>query len=80
MVTHNLQHGHPPTKIDYIFKKLKPNKEFDTSAAQLVKLGFWVNNNNINNNNKTKTMTIDNNTYYWPDFDQTLKLGFCDQQ
>ena len=19
-------------------------------------------------------------TYHWPDFDQTLKLGFCDQQ
>ena len=31
------------TKINYIFKKLqklKPNKEFDTSAAQLVNM--WV--------------------------------------
>ena len=39
MGTHYLMHGQPPTKIKKIFKKLKklqPNKEFDTSAAQLV--------------------------------------------
>ena len=39
MVNHDLKHGHPPTKIKKIFKKLKklqPNKDFDTSAAQLV--------------------------------------------
>ena len=39
MVTHDLNYGRPPTKIKKIFKKLKklqPNKDFDTSAAQLV--------------------------------------------
>ena len=39
MVTRDLKHGHPPTKINAILKNLKkhqPNKEFDTSAAQLV--------------------------------------------
>jgi len=35
MVTHDLKHGYPPTKIKKL-KKLQPNKEFDTSAAQLV--------------------------------------------
>ena len=37
MVTHDLKHGHPPTKINEILKNYnQPNKEFDTSAAQLV--------------------------------------------
>ena len=50
MVIHNLKHGHPPTKINQILKdlkKLQPNKEFDTSTAQLVSSLFGVNNINV---------------------------------
>ena len=39
VVTHNLKHGHPLTKLNKILqnlKKLQPNLEFDTSAAKLV--------------------------------------------
>ena len=39
------KHGHPPTKINQILKNLKelqPNKEFDTSAAQLINFFLCV--------------------------------------
>ena len=39
MVTQQSKHGYPPAKINYILQSLKnlqPNKEFDSSAAQLV--------------------------------------------
>ena len=55
MVTQQSKHGYPPTKINYILQSLKnlqPNKEFDSSAAQLVVLvlvprGFLVNFHNF---------------------------------
>ena len=55
MVAHDLKNGHPLTKLNQILqnlKKLQPNMEFDTSAAQLVfvKKSFFYEEGEYRNN------------------------------
>ena len=69
----------PPYKFNVINISAVP----DPILTKYQKKACGINNQNSNNDrndNKktTKTTPTTNLSYKWPNFDQTLKLGFCD--